>query len=162
MANTKNVYSSHTLLSHQLFSDSATQYFCWLPSERTTLGACASKEVDRVEHTNRLHHPDGCTWPPRTFSSCSALVRSFSRREGLAHPQPQRRRIVMIPWIVAWRPPLSMPLSKESSWFFFVEAVALPNLPQTFRGRERSKKGYASHPLTLVPDDNVSASTMHV
>ena len=41
----------------------------------------------------------------------------------------------------------SMPQSKESSRFFSVEAVALPNLPQRFRGRERSKKGYASHPL---------------
>ena len=40
----------------------------------------------------------------------------------------------------------------EPSRFFSVEAVpvALPNLPQTFRGRERSKtkKGYASHPLS--------------
>ena len=38
----------------------------------------------------------------------------------------------------------SMPQSKESSRFFSVEAVALPNLPQTFRGRERSKRGYAT------------------
>ena len=42
-----------------------------------------------------------------------------------------------------------MPQSKESSRVFSVEAVALPNLPQTFRGRERSKKGYASHPLLV-------------
>ena len=45
---------------------------------RTTLGACASKEVDRVEHTDRLHHPDGRTWPPRTFSLRSALNLSFA------------------------------------------------------------------------------------
>ena len=47
---------------------------------------------------------DGRTWPPHTFSPCSALVRSFSRCV------------------------VSMPQSKESSRFFSVEAVALPNL----------------------------------
>ena len=72
--------SSHTLLPHQLFSDSATQYFCWLPREHTTIGARASKEVDRVGHTNRLQHPGGIIGPPRPFSSCSALARSFSCR----------------------------------------------------------------------------------
>ena len=36
---------------------------------------------------------------------------------------------------------------KESSRFFSVRAVALPNLPQTFRGRERAKKGYAVYVL---------------
>ena len=41
----------------------------------------------------------------------------------------------------AWRVVVSMRSSKESSRFFSVEAVALPNLPQTFRvGRERSMK----------------------
>ena len=40
--------------------------------------------------------------------------------------------------------------SKESSRLFSVEAVALPNLPQTFRGRERSKRGYAVDPLLLI------------
>ena len=39
----------------------------------------------------------------------------------------------MIPWIVAWRVVVSMPQSKESRRFVSVEAVALPNLPQTFR-----------------------------
>ena len=39
--------------------------------------------------------------------------------------------------------------SKESSRFLTVEAVALQNLPQTLRGRERSKRGYAS-PLLAV------------
>ena len=76
------MYSSHTLLPHQLFSDSATQYFCWLPREHTTIGARASKEVDRV-------------------------VDRVGR------------------------------------------SVCLPNLPQTFRGRERSKSGYAVDLLTL-------------
>ena len=42
--------------------------------------------------------------------------------------------------------PLSMPQSKESSRLFSVEAVALPNLPQTFRGRERSKRGTLATP----------------
>ena len=37
----------------------------------------------------------------------------------------------MIPWIVAWRVVVSMPQSKESRRCFSVEAVALPNLPQT-------------------------------
>ena len=40
--------------------------------------------------------------------------------------------------------------SKESSRFLSVEAVALPNLPQTFGGRERSKRGYAAPPLVLL------------
>ena len=38
---------------------------------------------------------------------------------------------------------------KESSRFFSVEAVALPNLTQTFRGRERSKRGYAVYVLVV-------------
>ena len=58
----------------------------------------------------------------------------------------------MIPWIVAWRVVVSMPQSKESRRFFSVEAVALPNLPQTFRGRERSKKGYAVYVLSIDND----------
>ena len=41
----------------------------------------------------------------------------------------------------------AMRSSKEPSRFFSVEAVALPNLPQTSRGRERSKKGYAVYVL---------------
>ena len=36
-----------------------------------------------------------------------------------------------------------------------VEAVPLQNLPQTLRGRERSKRGYAS-PLLLLPRTNRS------
>ena len=55
----------------------------------------------------------------------------------------------MIPLNSAWRVVVSMRSSKDSSRFFTVEAVALQNLPQTLRGRERSKRGYAS-PL-LVP-----------
>ena len=31
-------YTHHTHCCRKLFSDSATQYFCWLPSERTSLG----------------------------------------------------------------------------------------------------------------------------
>ena len=42
--------------------------------------ASNSKEVDRVGHTNRLQHPGGIIGPPRPFSSCSALARSFSCR----------------------------------------------------------------------------------
>ena len=53
----------------------------------------------------------------------------------------------MIPSNCAWRVVVSMRSSKESSRFFTVEAVALQNLPQTFGGRERSKRGYASRPL---------------
>ena len=55
----------------------------------------------------------------------------------------------MIPSNCACRVVVSMRSSKESSRFFSVEAVALPNLPQTFGGRERSKRGYAS-PLLLL------------
>ena len=40
-----------------------------LPREHTTIGARASKEVDRVGHTNRLQHPGGIIGPPRPFSS---------------------------------------------------------------------------------------------
>ena len=50
----------------------------------------------------------------------------------------------MIPSNCAWRVVVSMRSSKDSSRFFTVEAVALQNLPQTLRGRERSKRGYAS------------------
>ena len=57
----------------------------------------------------------------------------------------------MIPSNCAWRVVVSMRSSKESSRFFSVEAVALPNLPQTFRGRERSKRGYAVDPLARPP-----------
>ena len=53
----------------------------------------------------------------------------------------------MIPSNCAWRVVVSMRSSKESSRFFSVEAVALPNLPLTFRRRERSKRGYAVDPL---------------
>ena len=56
----------------------------------------------------------------------------------------------MIPSNCAWRVVVSMRSSKESSRFFSdVEAVALPNLPQTFGGRERSKRGYAASPLCV-------------
>ena len=53
----------------------------------------------------------------------------------------------------AWRVVVSMRSSKESSQFFIfsVDAVALHNLPQTFRFRgrerprpERSKRGYST------------------
>ena len=50
----------------------------------------------------------------------------------------------MIPSNCAWTVVVSM---RESSRFFSVEAVALPNLLQTFRGRERSKRGYALYLL---------------
>ena len=74
-------------------------------------------------------HADCCVWLGGTertpFSSACALRMSA---EGLAEPQPQRRRTVMIPSIDAWRPPLSMRSSKESSRFFSVRAVAPPNL----------------------------------
>ena len=55
----------------------------------------------------------------------------------------------MIPSNCAWRVVVSMRSSKEPSRFFSVEAVALPNLPQTFGGRERSKRGYAVDPLAM-------------
>ena len=54
----------------------------------------------------------------------------------------------MNPSKYAWRVVVSMRISKDSSRFFTVEAVALQNLPQTLRGRERSKRGYASPLLT--------------
>ena len=60
----------------------------------------------------------------------------------------------MIPSKSAWRVVVSMRSSKESSRFFTVEAVALQNLPQTFGGRERSKRGYASRPLPTAPFRN--------
>ena len=50
----------------------------------------------------------------------------------------------MNPSKYAWRVVVSMRISKDSSRFFTVEAVALQNLPQTLRGRERSKRGYAT------------------
>ena len=40
-----------------------------------------------------------------------------------------------------------------------VEAVALQNLPQTLRGRERSKKGYAAGPLLLVTSPRMGTPT---
>ena len=68
----------------------------------------------------------------------------------MAEPQLKRRRFVGRPSIYAWRVVVSMHISKESERFFSVRAVALPNLPQTFRGRERSKKGYANCPLVVT------------
>ena len=59
------------------------------------------------------------------FLSARALGMSA---EGLAEPQPQRRRTMMIPSTVAWRVVVSMPQSKESSRFFSVEAGDAPNL----------------------------------
>ena len=53
----------------------------------------------------------------------------------------------MIPSNCVWRMVVSMRSSKDSSRFFTVEAVALQNLPQTLRGRECSKRGYAAPPL---------------
>ena len=58
--------------------------------------------------------------------------------------------MLMIPLNCALRVVISMRTSKESSRFFSVETVALQNLPQTFRGRERSKRGYASRLLLTV------------
>ena len=55
----------------------------------------------------------------------------------------------MNPSKYAWRVVVSMRISKDSSRFFTVEAVALQSLPQTLRGRERSKRGYASPLLTV-------------
>jgi hypothetical protein len=55
----------------------------------------------------------------------------------------------MNPSKYAWRVVVSMRISKDSSRFFTVEAVALQNLPQTLRGRERSKRGYAT-PLLFI------------
>ena len=40
-------------------------------------------------------------------------------------------------------------IMNHASRFFSVEAVALPSLPQTFRGHERSKRGYAASRLLL-------------
>ena len=57
----------------------------------------------------------------------------------------------MIPSNCAWRVVVSMRSSKESSRLFSVEGpVALPNLPQTFGGRERSKRGYALYLLVVL------------
>jgi len=55
----------------------------------------------------------------------------------------------MNPSKYAWRVVVSMRISKDSSRFFTVEAVALQNLPQTLRGRERSKRGYAVDLLAM-------------
>jgi hypothetical protein len=63
----------------------------------------------------------------------------------------------MNPSKYAWRVVVSMRISKDSSRFFTVEAVALQNLPQTLRGRERSKRGYAT---PLLPTATASA-TVH-
>ena len=57
---------------------------------------------------------------------------------------------MMIASNCAWRVVVCMRSSKESSRFFSVEAVALPNLPQTFRGRKRSKRGYTVDPLVKL------------
>jgi hypothetical protein len=57
---------------------------------------------------------------------------------------------MMIPSKYAWRVVVSMRISKDSSRFFTVEAVALQNLPQTLRGRERSKRGYATPLLSTA------------
>ena len=43
-----------------------------------------------------------------------------------------------------------MHILKESSRFISARAVALQNLPQTFRGRERSKRGYAVDLLVMA------------
>ena len=58
---------------------------------------------------------------------------------------------VMIPSNCAWRVVLvvSMRSSKESSRFFTVAAVALQNLPQTFGGRECSKRGYGGEAVVV-------------
>ena len=47
----------------------------------------------------------------------------------------------MIPSNYAWRVVVSMRLLKESSRFFSVEAVALPNLRQTLREGASGQKG---------------------
>ena len=153
MANKNSIYSSHTLLPHQLFPDSATQYFCWLPREHTTIGARASKEVDRVGHTNRLQHPGArrqhwAAAPILIVNEALSLAAFLVDKVWRSHSSYGiRRRTVKIASNCAWpwRVVVSMRSSKESeSRFFSVEAVALPNLPQTFRGRERSKSGYAA------------------
>ena len=65
----------------------------------------------------------------------------------------------MNPSKYAWRVVVSMRISKDSPRFFTVEAVALQNLPQTLRGRERSKRGYASPLLTAVIQ-SIGSATM--
>ena len=67
----ERILITHTAAAPTFFRQriSATQYFCWLPREHTTIGAHASKGVDRVGHTNRLQHPGGSIGPPRPFSS---------------------------------------------------------------------------------------------
>ena len=59
------------------------------------------------------------------FLTARALAMSD---EGLAEPQPQRRRTVMIPSIDAWRPPLSMRILIGVQRIVSVRAVAPPNL----------------------------------
>ena len=113
--------------------------------------------MDRVGHTNRLQHPGGSTlhWAAAPIlivqRSRSQLFLSIRFGGATAHTEKNRDDSFMIPSNCAWRVVVSMHSSKESSRFFSlsVEAVALPNLPQTFGfgGRERSKTGYAAPPL---------------
>ena len=149
----ERILITHTAVaptSFQTALPAATQYFCWLPREHTTIGARASKEVDRVGHTNRLQHPSGSIGPPLILivkRSRSQLFLSI-RFCGATALTEKNRDDSLIPSNCAWRVVVSIRSSKDSSRFFTVEAVALQNLPQTLRGRERSKRGYAS-PLLL-------------
>ena len=63
----------------------------------------------------------------------------------------------MIPSNYAWRVVVSTHSSKESERFSSVEAVAMHNLPQTFRGRERSKRGYAADLLSKLERSEAGA-----
>ena len=81
--------SSHTLLSQLIFSDGATQYFCWMQLECTTIGAYASKEVYRVEHKNRLQHPDAALG---RRAHCSRSQLFLSMRFGGSPAQTERIR----------------------------------------------------------------------
>ena len=146
--------SSQTLLPHQLFSDSATQYFCWLhvPREHTTIRARASKEMDRVDHTNRLQHPGGIIGPPRTLILIVKRSRSqlfLSIRFGGARALTETIRWTPIK-IRMESGGLHASIEGIITFRFTVEPVALPNLRQTLRGRERSKRGYALYGYGLL------------
>ena len=125
-------------------------------TQLSRIRARASKDVDRVAvghtvmHKNRLvtTAPQRQLWAAAPIlivqRSPSQLFLSIRLGRATALTETNLRRTVMIASNCAWRVVVCMRSSKESSRFFSVEAVALQNLPQTFRGRERSKRGYAS------------------
>ena len=141
--------------------------------QHTTIGARTSKEVDRVGHTNRLQHPGARQhWAAAPILIVrSALTRTLAAflvdevwRSHSSYGDAIRRTPINIRMesdaagglhaycIIAVR----YCLLKESQGFVSARAMALQNLPQTFRGRERSIRGYASR--LLCPNFTYSVS----